>query len=263
MGRDITAVLLDFDETLALERPTAERLIEDICSETENRHGLAPDALRDSVFAEARKLWFAHELRPFCKQVGISSWEGLWGRFVGDSDELTALRAWTAVYRPRAWANALAVHGCDDTSLADELAERYYEVRAQTHVRFPETCEVLDALKGRYRLGVVTNGASDMQRTKLSGAELDTYFDAVVAGGDVRARKPDPAPFERALSLLDVSPDAAVMVGDSIEGDVKGAQDMGICAVWLNRPGRANDTDITPDHEIESLTSLLAILGLH
>lgn len=262
MDRGVKAVLFDLDETLVLERPTAEKLIGSICSEIEERRGLSPDALGESVFAEARKLWFTHDLHPFCKQIGVSSWEGLWGRFEGDSDELAALRAWTPVYRTQTWANALALHGCNDDSLAGQLAEQYYEERAHVHIKFPEVCDVLDALKGRYRLGIITNGASDMQRTKLAGAGLDAWFDAVVAAGDVLSRKPNRAPFERALSLLEASPNTSVMIGDSLEGDIQGAQQMGICAVWLNRLGRANETDITPDHELESLTDLLTILGL-
>ena len=102
---------------------------------------------------------------------------------------------------------------------------------------FTDAAPLLQALQGRYRLAVLTNGAPAHQREKLHGSGLATYFEAVVVSGEVGVGKPDPRIFAAALAALAVAPSATVMVGDSIERDIVGAQAAGLRAVWLNRSG--------------------------
>ena len=121
-----------------------------------------------------------------------------------------------------------------------------------------------ERLRGAHRLALVSNGASDLQREKLRGAGLEGYFDCVVVSGDIGIGKPDPAPFRRALTRLGVPPDAAAMVGDTLDRDVLGARRAGIRALWLNRSGApppdGGDALARPDAWIGGLNQVAALL---
>lgn len=133
-----------------------------------------------------------------------------------------------------------------------------YEPRDPANVEFlPGAEEMVERLADRYALGLVTNGGRDRQTAKLSSLGIADAFDATTFATPESAVKPDPAPFERALSDLDVDPGAAVHVGDSLSSDVAGANAAGVRSVWVqfDRPA-PGDGDPTPDHVVPSPTAL-------
>ncbi len=200
--------------------------------------GVDAAALAAAARTRARELWRAAPVHPYCLRVGISSSEALWCRFKGDEPETRWLREWSPHYRREAWRLALADVGVEDPALAEELGERFGEERRARHETFPDSAPVLDALRGRYKLGLLTNGASDLQREKLAASGLEDRFDAVVVSAEVGTGKPGAAVFARILALLGANPGDAVMIGDSVERDVDGALAAGLRAVWVNREGR-------------------------
>jgi putative hydrolase of the HAD superfamily len=116
-------------------------------------------------------------------------------------------------------------------------------------------------LSGRYLLGVITNGAADVQREKVAATGLDSYFPVIVPSGEAGAWKPSPLIFERALSLAGVRPEEAIHVGDNLVNDVAGAQGAGLRGVWLNRRGAVRPAaGPAPDIEIGDLHALLSHL---
>ena len=116
-------------------------------------------------------------------------------------------------------------------------AAESYAREQQAHRRVvPGVPELLQALRGRVRLGVVTNGPSARQREKLTFCGIRAgELQALAISAEVGANKPSPAIFRRALAGLAVEPGQVVMVGDSWENDVLGALESGMAAVWLNR----------------------------
>jgi putative hydrolase of the HAD superfamily len=203
-----------------------------------DRHPIDAAALARDARARAREVWRAAPTFPYCKRIGISSWEGLWCRFEGEAGEVPALRRWAPEYRREAWRRALTDHGVVDDALAEELAERFGVERRARHETFPDAAPALDALAGRYSLALVTNGASCLQREKLEASGLGDRFDAVIVSGEVGAGKPDRAVFEAALRAVDAQPGDAVMVGDNLSKDIDGALAAGLRAVWVNRRGQ-------------------------
>lgn len=95
------------------------------------------------------------------------------------------------------------------------------------------------AATDRFCVGVCTNGVGDWQRGKLAHTGLDAFVDATVVSYDVGAHKPDPAPFERAESVL--SAERRVMIGDSEDADVAGARNCGWDAVHVEGPEAVPD----------------------
>jgi putative hydrolase of the HAD superfamily len=213
-----------------------------------------------SVRRNARELWHASPTYPYCREIGISSWEGLWGRFCGDLPELNALGRWVPEYRLEAWRRGLAEHGIRDESWVQRLAEEFGRERRQRHQLFLEVPAALQELRSSFRLALITNGAPDLQREKVTGAGLDPFFEIIVASGDIGIGKPDPRVFRHTLERLGLPPSDAVMVGDNLLRDVGGAQRVGMRGIWINRHGTDPGDTIIPDATFARLSDLLAYL---
>lgn len=256
----ITAILFDFDDTLVVEEASAEEAFLAACELAREKYDVEVSALHESVRRNARRIWQAAPTIDYCRAIGISSWEGLWAGFLGDDPNLAALRKWAPEYRREAWSAALEEHGIDDVSLAERLAEAFRQERRRRHIVFPDAENVLQELRREYRLGLITNGAPDLQREKIEGSGLAHYFDSITISGDVGVGKPDPKIFGAALDALGVEPEATAMVGNSLERDVAAAQAVGLKAIWLNRAGAACRDDVRPDAEITNLSELPALI---
>jgi putative hydrolase of the HAD superfamily len=254
------ALLLDLDDTLIVEEPAAVAAFAATASYAAGRHPVDPRRLALESRACARELWHGAEVCAFGRRIGISSWEALWCRYEGDDDELRAMREWSPGFRRGAWRAALERQGVVDDELAAELGERFGEERRARHETFEDAAPVLDALRGEYRLALVTNGASCLQREKFEASGLTDRFDAVVVSGDLRSAKPDPAVYAHALDALGARPADAVMVGDSLRNDVDGPLAAGLRAIWLNRTGEPRPADRDDIVEIADLHALAAAI---
>jgi putative hydrolase of the HAD superfamily len=254
------AIIFDLDDTLVVEEASAEAAFLATCERARERYALDPRALHRSVRQRARELWHQSPARAYCVAVGVSSWEGLWARYAGDDPNLKGLREWAPTYRHESWARALVDHGVHDPALTDELAAAFPAERRTRHVVYPDVEPVLQELQETYRMGLITNGASDLQREKLNGAGLAHYFEVVIVAGDVGFGKPDPRIFGLALDRLGVPHGETASVGDSLKRDVLGAQQAGIQGIWINRNGREPEEGITPDAWITTLSELHDVL---
>src|SRR3989304_3588378 len=95
----IAAILFDLDETLMPDESAVEEALLATCALARERHGSAPQAPQQAGREHARQLWYESPTIAYCLAIGISSWEGLWGRFEGDGPDLTALREGAPTYR--------------------------------------------------------------------------------------------------------------------------------------------------------------------
>jgi putative hydrolase of the HAD superfamily len=217
---DVDAVLFDLDDTLCEYRRTTEELL----ALSFERAGVDP-------------LFTADDYRD------------RYGDFVDVSEDIPDLR--------RQCFAALAGEAGADPAIGERVADVFSDERDHTDVRpLPGAEAVVERLDEEYRLGIVTNGAPEMQVQKLEALSFSDAFETVVyAGYDVPA-KPDPAPFYRGLDALEATPERAVHVGNSLESDVAGAAAAGVRSVWLGN-GVASPSP-TPDYRIESLRELHA-----
>jgi putative hydrolase of the HAD superfamily len=255
------ALLLDLDDTLIVEEPAAVATFAATAAVAAERHPLDPHQLALDARACARELWRGADVCTFGRRIGISSWEALWCRYEGDAAELRAMREWAPSFRRDAWRNALERQGVADDELAIELGERFGEERRARHETFEDAVPALDALRGEYRLALVTNGASCLQREKFEASGLTDRFEAVVVSGDLRSAKPDPAVYAHALQALGAEPAEAVMVGDSLRNDVDGPVAAGLRGIWLNRAGEPRPADRDDLDEIADLHELPGALA--
>lgn len=126
---------------------------------------------------------------------------------------------------------------------------------------YPEVKRVLEQLKKRYLLGIVTNGESDTQWGKLRGSGLQSYFDAIVVSEDIHVEKPDARIFQRALDLLKVSASETVHVGDHLRNDVQGALGAGIQPIWIDRGSHPVPDGCLRIHTMEELPAVIQRIG--
>jgi HAD superfamily hydrolase (TIGR01662 family) len=131
-----------------------------------------------------------------------------------------------------------------------------------TFVRIDEYTErVLRELHGKYKLGVVSNFAIPECVVKLLEVHgLDKLFDVVIVSGAVNKRKPHPEIFQKALEKLGVAAEETVFVGDTVDADVKGAKDLGMKTVFIERRVQKEVEQVCPDVTIKSLSELTAAI---
>ena len=155
--------------------------------------------------------------------------------------------------------------GLDTTALGNECVGYWVFRGAEDLLMLSPGCrDMLDVLRVRYRLGIVTNGPAESQRHKFEHTGLQKYFEFFLPSGEVGVEKPAPEIFRIALERLDLVPDEAVFVGDHLDLDIIGAQRAGMKAIWYSGAAkRPDDPFIIPDatiHRLEDLPALLETL---
>ncbi len=125
----------------------------------------------------------------------------------------------------------------------------------------PGVRPVLDALRGRYRLYVITNGMTDTQEYRMGASGLAAYFDQCFISEQIGASKPSKEFFDHVKSRISQF-DAArtLVIGDSLTSDIKGGHDAGTDTCWICRNPEAKPGEERPTYRIRELSELLAIL---
>ena len=166
------------------------------------------------------------------EQVGVDpyfdamAYYDRYSEFVDDTEDVRELR--------RECFAAISADAGRDPDVGRAVARAFAAERDHTNVEpLPGAIDAVETIARDHRVGVVTNGAPAMQSAKLRGVGLADAFETVVhAGYDARA-KPDPEPFEHALTELETSAERAVHVGNSLSSDVAGAHAAGVASAWL------------------------------
>jgi|Tabmets5t2r1_1033131.scaffolds.fasta_scaffold08257_2 putative hydrolase of the HAD superfamily len=128
---------------------------------------------------------------------------------------------------------------------------------------YPHVREVLDVLRGRYPLALVTDAQSAYARGELHKVGLLDYFDPIVVSGDHGFRKPDRRLFQLALDGMGVAAEHALYVGNDMHRDIFGAREAGMTTVLFESgQGTRAHLDCVPDYRITDFRDLLKILGL-
>jgi len=141
------------------------------------------------------------------------------------------------------------------------LADAYGAVREETGVLpFDGAERLLLDLRRRYRLGLLTNGPSDIQWEKIRSLNFADRFDAILVAGDVRIFKPDVRVFRILLDRLDTPAHASLFVGDAYGMDILGAHNAGMRTAWVTQGGTCPVGDVIPDVKIDDIGALREVL---
>lgn len=142
--------------------------------------------------------------------------------------------------------------------LAIKLGEDYVNKCPLQTKLFPNTFEILNYLKNKYKLHIITNGFEEVQNIKLKTSKLISFFDKIITSEKVNAKKPDPKIFKYALEQINVEAENTIMIGDDLPVDIIGAKNVGMHQIYFNPKNEKHSHEV--DYEIKNLIEIKEIL---
>ncbi len=242
LRKSVRAIFFDLDETLLDDDQCMREAVARTCSTLTKRYPRIDPVQLEATYLKISNEWWTNSGSvPQASGSGSSS-----GRDI----------------RIEVWGKAIASCGLQRQNLAIEAADLYSEERRATYKSFPEAYDVLSNLQQRFNLGIISNGPISVQREKLQIIGLDHFFEVIAVSGELGIGKPEPGIFLKALELMRVAPTEALYVGDSLTSDIRGAQNVGMYAIWINRAKVDKPRDApTPELEIGTLNELISLLN--
>lgn len=114
------------------------------------------------------------------------------------------------------------------------LSEQYIHYLPKYNHLFEGAIEILDYLKTKYCLHIITNGFAEIQGNKLDNSYISHYFKTITNSESAGVKKPNALIFDFALSSAKTKKENSIMIGDCIEADVQGALNAGLDAIFFN-----------------------------
>ncbi|WP_058835131.1 pyrimidine 5'-nucleotidase [Luteimonas abyssi] len=152
------------------------------------------------------------------------------------------------------WAARIGIH-------PDELNAHFLASMVAACPPLDGVPALLDALRGRARLGIITNGFVDLQEARLQHTGLRDRFDVLVISEQVGKAKPHPDIFKHALREMgEPAPARVLMVGDNPHSDIAGAHAMGFDTCWYNPAALPRPEGIITRYEVVSHEALRGLL---
>lgn len=149
--------------------------------------------------------------------------------------------------------------GIEDPVLAKKISDDFLERTTKKTLLVEGTLELLDYLKPKYRMFILSNGFSEVQHKKIENSGLSKYFDDYFLSEDAEINKPNPGIFTYALKNSNSKRDQTIMIGDSWEADIAGAYNSRIDQIWYNPAGCKSD-GFEPTYSVNSLKEIKDIL---
>ena len=140
-------------------------------------------------------------------------------------------------------------------SMIYKLSEDYIKNLCTFNYLFDGTIEILEYLYPKYELHIITNGFKEVQHGKLNNANIDHFFNTVTNSEMVGVKKPNPKIFNFALDIANANVEESIMIGDSLEADIEGADDIGMDTIHFDYKNSYNN------HNYKRVTNLKAIIN--
>lgn len=221
-------VFFDLDRTLWDFETNSHEALLDIC----DNYDLHKKGISD--YEEFIKIYKIHNAR-------------LWDLYKIDKISQKDLR------RER-FQRTLAYFGIANFDLSEKIGEYYVNVCPRKTRLYPFAIEVLNYLKEKYALHIITNGFDKTQHIKLKYSNLTPYFQQIITSEKIGVKKPNSLIFSHALNLANASHNESVYIGDNLVVDILGCQNSGIDGVFFN-PEAIKHTEF-PRFEIKCLSEL-------
>jgi len=135
----------------------------------------------------------------------------------------------------------------------NQISNDYIEFLCDNNHLFDGAIEVLDYLKPKYKLHIITNGFANVQDKKINNAALGSYFSTITNSDLAGVKKPNSIIFDYAVNLAQTSKESSIMIGDCLDADVNGALNAGLDAIFFN------DKKIEAPHNIKQINHLLEL----
>lgn len=143
----------------------------------------------------------------------------------------------------------------------EKTQECYENMLAKGHDFMPGAQELLETLKGKYEMYLVSNGTAMVQDARLRDSGMEQYFKGIFISERVGVDKPQKEFFDRSFAAIPVfDPGQAMIIGDSLTSDIRGGNNAGIQTCWYNPKHKPRRADIHVDYEISELMALPKLL---
>ncbi len=140
------------------------------------------------------------------------------------------------------------------------VADRFAELLGQQAILLPGAEEFVKTLSEHLPVVVLTNGITVIQKARMARSPISRWITRFVISQEVGASKPDPRIFE--IALDGTSPADALMIGDSLNSDIRGAAASGLDSCWFNPHRKPAPANLTPTYEAATFEDCLkAALG--
>ncbi|MGV3629577.1 MAG: YjjG family noncanonical pyrimidine nucleotidase [Bacteroidota bacterium] len=160
--------------------------------------------------------------------------------------------------RDTRFLKTLQQHQVNDESLAALISDAYIRLSPRQTLLFPHAAETLTELKKRgYILHIITNGFEEVQYIKLNESGIRPFFDVIVCSEHIGFNKPDKRIFIHALELANAKASESMMIGDDLEVDILGANQVGMETVLFDPMKKRRSKAFEIIHELPQLLEML------
>ncbi|WP_412561527.1 YjjG family noncanonical pyrimidine nucleotidase [Winogradskyella sp. MIT101101] len=121
-----------------------------------------------------------------------------------------------------------------EDNVINNLSVAYIDHLTTFNHLFEGTFEILDYLKDKYELHIITNGFEEAQERKMKSSNIRDYFTTITNSEMVGVKKPNPKIFNFAIDIANAKVEESIMVGDSLEADIEGADKVGMDTVHFD-----------------------------
>lgn len=162
------------------------------------------------------------------------------------------------ILRFKRFEMTLKDYGVNEPLTAKKIGDEYIRITPLKTALVPNAREVLEYLKPKYKLHIITNGFDEVQFPKLEKCHIAKYFEKVVTSETSGYHKPCPEAFGYALSSVNARKEESIMIGDDLEIDIVGSKKFGMDQIFFNRHNLPHKIKAT--HEISNLLDIKKIL---
>ncbi|MCD0487539.1 YjjG family noncanonical pyrimidine nucleotidase [Pedobacter sp. MC2016-14] len=148
------------------------------------------------------------------------------------------------ILRAQRFSKTFIQMGIQPDRIPAQFEEDYVRISPTKTNLFEGTEKVLSYLQKKYTLHIISNGFKETTLTKMDVCGLNCYFKNVIISEDVGVNKPDRRVFEYALEKAAALKSESIMIGDSLEADIRGAQDFGMKAIYFNPLNKEKPADV-------------------
>ena len=142
-------------------------------------------------------------------------------------------------------------------------AQKLYEGNLCREYHYlPGAIELIEALFGKYKLYLASNGTAVVQDSRIGLSGIAKYFDGIFISERIGYNKPNKEFFDGCFATIkNFSRDEAIIIGDSLTSDIRGGINAGIKTCLFNPMRKPSNTDIIPDYEVYSLSEIPDLLS--
>lgn len=149
--------------------------------------------------------------------------------------------------------------GIHDQELADTFCHEALGRIPTKGPLMPGAKELLEYLRPKYRMFILSNGFKELQSRKMQKAGINGYFDALILSEDIGVNKPNPQLYEYALQKAGAEIKESLMIGDMFDTDIIGAANFGMDQLYYNPKGKSGQPFV-PTYEVRHLAEIKEIL---